>query len=59
MLADAGKLKPHLQAVFPMSELVTAFNLSMSGTVQGKIGIQIPGQQIPPEVYILKNKKPT
>ena len=55
MLADAGKLKPHLQAVFPMSELVTAFNLSMSGTVQGKIGIQIPGQQI----YILKNKKPT
>eukprot|EP00729_Bicosta_minor_P019491 gene19491-11625_t len=42
VLADAGKLKPHLQAVFPMSELVTAFNLSMSGTVQGKIGIQIP-----------------
>ena len=44
VLADGGKLKPHLQAVFPMAELVAAFNLSMSGTVQGKIGIQIPGQ---------------
>ena len=47
-LADAGTLKPHLQAVFALADLRLAFNLSMSGAVQGKIGILIPGPPPPP-----------
>lgn len=47
-LVENGKLFPHVQATFSIDgEIPAAFNLSMKGAVQGKIGVLIPAVPLP------------
>ena len=40
-MVTQGQLKPHVQEIFTLDDLVSAFNVSLAGKVVGKLGIQI------------------
>lgn len=40
-LIEAGKVKTHVEAVLPLSEIKTAHELSRSGHTRGKIILQV------------------
>jgi NADPH:quinone reductase-like Zn-dependent oxidoreductase len=40
-LVDAGKVKPHVDAVLPLSEAAKAQELSQSNHVRGKIVLRV------------------
>ena len=40
-LANAGQLKPHLDAVFPLKEVAQAHKLSEGGQVRGKVVLTV------------------
>ena len=42
-LADAGQLKVHLEAVFPLEEAAKAHELSATGQARGKIVLRVAG----------------
>ena len=41
-LIDAGKIKPHVETVLPLSEVRQAHELSQGGHVRGKIVLEVP-----------------
>jgi NADPH:quinone reductase-like Zn-dependent oxidoreductase len=47
-LVDRRKLTPHVQQVFPLTQVSAAFNLSYHGAVRGKLGIVLPISHMPP-----------
>ena len=40
-MVDQGQIKPHVQEIFPLGDIVSAFKVSLAGKVVGKLGIQI------------------
>jgi len=45
-IVDSGKLKPHIQQVYPLEDVPKAWNVSMAGHVVGKLAIKLDHNQV-------------